>query len=188
MRVRCFAALFLAWVLVLSEAAASDLLSISHQPPAASLDGDMELRIPAVRVDAARVLVAAPDGYRVVPMTQEGGEFVARVSFGALALLRYQFQLHSGGTFIETEFFEIRQPSDSALEDEIVKLDAEVVSLTAQRTQLENTVSGLQRVDPTSLTKRKNQEMAKALLALSQAERELASLTASAAMTEGGTP
>ncbi len=166
---------------------AAEHVVLSHVPPPAAIDGPMQLRIPAARVARARVLVAIPGGYRVLPMVLEGGEFVASVAFNSLALLRYQFQLEMDGAFVESDFFEIRQPSDPTLEDEIARLDKEMVSLSAQRTQLENTVHALQRVDPATLTKRKNQEMAKALLALSQAERELASLQP-APEAQGGNP
>jgi len=167
--------------------AKAEAFSISHVPPAAMIDGPMQLRIPAARIARARVLVAVPGGYRVLPMELDGGEFVASVQFNSLAILRYQFQLEQDGTFVESDFFEIRQPSDPTLEEEILRLDKDRVSLSAQRTQLENTVHALQRVDPATLTKRKNQEMAKALLALSQAERELASLDPAPALS-GGTP
>ncbi len=169
-----FSFLFLA-----SICTALDAKQLGHIPPGpfsvVPKEG-IELQLPARDYKRARVLVASMSGYKVVEMARAGDLFSAKVQFQDLAILKYQFQIETvGGNFDESEYFTINQPAGADTEKDLLSLTSDLEQLRAKQSQLENAVFGLKQTDPETLAKRKNQELARALLILTQKERELAS-------------
>ena len=157
-----------------------------HTPPRISAGAiapeQIDVSIPANGIVRARVICGSRQGYRVYEMTRSGDSFLARLEFGDLARLRYQFEAQSEeGSYHESDYYEVTQPSGGQLARQLDALRAKTESLDALIAQASSTLYGLQNTDPALLAARKNQETARALVLLGQHERELENLRAEVA-------
>jgi len=174
-RIACSTAL---WLLCSANVWAFDANSFQHQVPqigeGAKVIEEFPVSIKAPGAAKARVLISTLNGYKVIPMQQRGKEFQANIRFEELALLNYQFQLEGkDGSLFQSEYFSVRQPASQEFEAKLRELTIALERLSAKKRQVENSLYALKSLKPAELAKRKGQEMARALVALSQREREV---------------
>ena len=157
---------------------ASEPWRVAHIPPQTlNVKAGVDLSIPASGLKRARVLQVTQGGYRVFEMTRESDVFRAVVNFDNLAALRYQFQAETNqGEYLESPYFTVSQPADTDLEARALQLAAEVQQYQAKSTQLKTVLAGVQETSPETLAKRRNEELARALVLLGQKQRELSEL------------
>ena len=119
-----------------------------HQPPTYEPNKPLTITIPAAGVQRARVLVAGRNGIRSFEMTRAGEQFSALLSFGELALLKYEIQLQqTSGELVLSPYYSVRQPYNREVEEEIFKLTTESNNLVTRVRQLENAISSLELAD-----------------------------------------
>ena len=95
--------------------------TLGHQPPTSVSYDEILLTLPASGLKRARLLVASPGGYRIIPMSRIAGDkfFKAAVTFGELAILKYQFQAETEeGKYIETSYFQLSEPVGQDLKEQ----------------------------------------------------------------------
>lgn len=159
--------------------AAADTLG--HVPPQIVSYDEILLTLPAAGLKRARVLVASPSGYRIIPMSRVAGDanFKVAVTFGELAIMKYRFQAETeAGSFLESDFFSLSEPVGPEVKEKLEILSAKSQALNARVIQLKNAIVGIEQSDPNELAKRSNKELAKALLVLSEREKERDALAA----------
>jgi hypothetical protein len=149
--------------------------TLGHLPPNVVSYDEILLTLPAVGLKRARVLVASPSGYRIIPMSRVAGDakFKVAVTFGELAIMKYRFQAETeSGSFLESDFFSLSEPVGPEAKEKLEILSAKSQALNARIIQLKNAIAGIEQSDPNELAKRSNKELAKALLVLSEREKE----------------
>lgn len=149
--------------------------TLGHLPPNAVSYDEILLTLPAAGLKRARVLVASPTGYRIIPMSRVSGDhnFKVAVTFGELAIMKYRFQAETdAGSYLESDFFSLSEPVGPEVKEKLEILSAKSQALGARVIQLKNAIAGLEQSDPADLAKRSNKELAKALLVLSEREKE----------------
>ncbi len=170
--------LILLLLLLNSSSAFADTLG--HVPPQLVSYEEIMLTLPAAGLKRARLLVASANGYRIIPMSRISGDpmFKVAVTFGDLAIMKYQFQVETDdGRYLESEYFRLSEPIGSEEREKLEILNAKSQAVAARVLQLKNAVISIEQTDPNELAKRGNKELAKALLTLSEREKERDSLT-----------
>ena len=164
------------------DAMAFDIETLGHVPPKVQAGDDfsapLRLTIPGHEIKKARVLLATPTGYRAIPMIKAARTYEAEVFFGDFAVVSYLFQVETiSGQVHESKRYSIRQPADAELEGKISALRTQYRTINARRKQLENAIHNLKNADPQALGRRKDQELARALVILGKRERVLNELS-----------
>ena len=144
-----------------------------HTPPQLSADGKLRLALPAGDLKRARVFRATPIGVQIVEMERNAEEFVALITPGKLALIKYQFQVESAdGRYHQSEYHYVRSSADRTLDTEIAALSDELRSLDTRTQQLENAFKSLEQTDAKLLAKRKPRELERAQELVKKAESD----------------
>ena len=169
--VLCIQTLFAA-----SFAQAFDLAKFSHQPPQSEVSAgaqEFSLKVPSAEIKRVRVLAQRKNGIQSIEMTPQGANFVATATFGDASSFSYTFQIEdTDGKLYESAQYTLNQTNNSGSSDELAALGEELEGLKAKTNQLQNNLRTAEAVDPQVLARSKQQELAKALLALSKKERE----------------
>ena len=173
-------ATILIFLILATPTQAFDIKSFVHTPPEiGDVTKPIKISISATDLTRARILVGSSAGYQAVSLARRGGSFEGQIAFGASSLLSYQFQMEtSQGQYLESEMYRLRQPSDPVLEGKINALKGTAELISAKKSQLETVLVGLKSADPSQLSKRKSDELARAYVLLGQRERELGELSA----------